>query len=79
MPSPAARSTTVHSFVGTDGREPLAGLVLGIDGNFCGTTSRGGSGVTNPAGTVFQMTPAGDETSLYTVDSSTREARRTRA
>jgi uncharacterized repeat protein (TIGR03803 family) len=60
--------TTIHSFAGTDGREPLAGLLLGGDTNFYGTTSRGGTGVTNPAGTVFRMTPAGDVTTLYTFD-----------
>jgi uncharacterized repeat protein (TIGR03803 family) len=59
--------TTVHSFVGTDGKEPLAGLVL-VGGSFYGTTSRAGTGVTNPAGTVFRMTPAGDVTTLYTFD-----------
>jgi uncharacterized repeat protein (TIGR03803 family) len=60
--------TTVHSFTGTDGREPIAGLILGGDESFYGTTSRGGTGVTNPAGTVFRMTPAGDVTTLYTFD-----------
>jgi uncharacterized repeat protein (TIGR03803 family) len=59
-----AAPTTVHAFNGTDGREPLAGLLLGADGHFYGTTSRGGTGVTNPAGTVFKMTAAGDVTTL---------------
>ena len=59
---------TVHAFNGTDGREPYAGLIVGTDGNFYGTTSRGGTGVTNPAGTVFKMTADGTVTTLYTFD-----------
>jgi len=63
-----AAPITVHAFTGTDGREPYAGLILGADGNFYGTTSRGGTGVTNPAGTVFKMTTDGTVTTLYTFD-----------
>jgi uncharacterized repeat protein (TIGR03803 family) len=63
-----AAPTTVHAFDGTDGREPFAGVILGADGNFYGTTSRGGTGVTNPAGTVFKMTADGTVTTLYTFD-----------
>ncbi len=56
--------TTLHSFGGggTDGSLPVAGLVLGTDGNFYGTTYNGGA---NDAGTVFQITPAGSLTTLY--------------
>ena len=35
--------TTLHSFSGPDGSAPRAALVLGRDGNFCGTTQNGGS------------------------------------
>ena len=40
----------------------LAGLVQGTDGNFYGTTSRGG---TNGFGTVFQITTNGMLTTLW--------------
>jgi len=45
-----------------DGAAPEAGLVLGRDGNFYGTTSRGWPTGT---GTVFKITPAGEMTTLY--------------
>jgi uncharacterized repeat protein (TIGR03803 family) len=65
-PSAAMTVTTVHAFTGTDGSHPMAGLFLGADGKFYGTTSQGGTGVTDPAGTVFRVAPNGDFTSLYT-------------
>jgi uncharacterized repeat protein (TIGR03803 family) len=63
-----AAPITVHAFNGTDGKTPYAGLILGTDGNFYGTTSVGGTGVTNPAGTVFKMTADGTVTTLLTFD-----------
>jgi uncharacterized repeat protein (TIGR03803 family) len=57
--------TTLYSFCisfCTDGQYPNR-LVLGIDGNFYGTTSRGGG---NNGGTVFKITPGGTLTTLYT-------------
>jgi uncharacterized repeat protein (TIGR03803 family) len=54
--------TTLHSFNGTDGSSPVAGLVEGIDGNFYGTTLSGGA---NGFGTVFKITPAGVLTTLH--------------
>jgi len=45
------------------GDGPYAGLIQGTDGNFYGTTSSGGS--TYTGGTVFQMTPSGTLTTLY--------------
>jgi uncharacterized repeat protein (TIGR03803 family) len=53
---------TIHSFSGTDGRNPKAGLVRGRDGNFYGTTSTGGA---HYMGTVFRMTPLGAVTTLH--------------
>ena len=66
----AAVLTTLYSFGSItnasgdllDGANPQAGLVQGSDGNFYGTTREGG---TNDFGTVFQITPNGALTSLY--------------
>ena len=46
--------TTLHTFVGTDGANPTAGLVADALGNLYGTTSQGGS---FGAGTVFKLAP----------------------
>jgi len=55
--------TTLASFDGTDGSQPLyMAPVQGIDGNFYGTTSEGGA---NGYGTVFKITPSGTLTTLY--------------
>ena len=57
--------TTVLSFTsnGTSNRgaQPVAGLIVGSDGNFYGTTSTGGAG---NFGTIFKLTPAGVLTTL---------------
>jgi uncharacterized repeat protein (TIGR03803 family) len=47
---------------GDDGDWPQAGLTQGTDGNFYGTTSIAGK---NGGGTLFQVTPAGSVTPLY--------------
>lgn len=60
----SGQETLVYIFQGqtvSDGQLPEAGLIQGVDGNFYGTTSEGGSGV---SGTVFKLTPAGVETVL---------------
>src|SRR6516162_10867543 len=44
------------------GIHPEAGLTLGPDGNFYGTTRDGGS---NDAGTIFRLTASGAFTSLF--------------
>jgi uncharacterized repeat protein (TIGR03803 family) len=46
----------------TDGSHPLGGLVLDSAGNLYGTTNSGGS---SNAGTVFEISAAGQETVLY--------------
>ncbi len=70
--SPSGTYTSLYSFVGNypynlDGDYPYAGLVLGTDGNFYGTTEGGG---TNGAGTIFRISPNGSETNLHSFGSS---------
>ena len=61
--------TTLYSFCAqprcADGWEPFAGLVLGNDGNFYGTTTGGG---TSNIGTFFKITPGGTLTTLYSFE-----------
>jgi uncharacterized repeat protein (TIGR03803 family) len=58
--------TTLYSFCPEtpciDGRYPAAGLAMGTDGNFYGTTRLGGL---NYQGTVFKITPGGKLTRLH--------------
>ena len=60
--------TTLYRFVGgSDGSEPLAGLIEDQSGNLFGTTDAGGGACRTKrgCGTVFMLTPAGTETVLY--------------
>ena len=61
--TPGGTFTLLHSFqnLSSDGSYPN-GLTLGNDGNFYGTTYRGGPSF---GGTVFQITPSGALTLLY--------------
>ena len=55
-------------FRNTNGAYPFGGLVRGQDGNFYGTTTWGGKGITAnfPGyGTVFKLTPDGTFTNIY--------------
>ena len=57
---------TLHSFDGSDGTNPVAGLVQATDGNFYGTTEGGGSLTCSAGcGTVFKMNAGGKLTTLY--------------
>ena len=62
--TPAGAEAVLHAF-GTahdDGTRPWANLVQARDGNFYGTTMKGG---TDDEGTVYRITPAGVETVLH--------------
>src|ERR1035441_10414158 len=61
--TPTGTLTTIYNFANTpDGANPDAGLVLGTDGKFYGTTYQGG---TSGLGTVFKITSLGTLTSLH--------------
>lgn len=63
--SAPAQLTTLASFDKLDGRDPgwpAAPFVQGTNGNFYGTTAAGGA---HDEGTVFEMTPAGKISTLY--------------
>jgi uncharacterized repeat protein (TIGR03803 family) len=64
--TPNGTLTTLYSFCSQsgcpDGAVPVAGLVQATDGNFYGTTDGGGA---YNYGTVFQITPNGTLTTLY--------------
>jgi len=61
---PDGTETILYSFKGkpSDGNFPYAGLFQGSDGNFYGTTEFGGE---NNLGVIFELTPDGVETILY--------------
>ncbi len=60
--------TTLHSFDGTDGANPYAGLIQATDRKLYGTTRLGG---TNNQGTIFQITLTGKLATLYSFCSQT--------
>ena len=64
--TPGGMLTTLHYFGATDGDGiyPAAGLVLGRDGAFYGTTQSGGAHYTDD-GTVFRITSEGTLTTLH--------------
>ena len=70
--SPTGVETNLHSFhYSVDGGYPYAGLVLGSDGNFYGTTSSGGTG---NFGTVFRITPSGVLTTIHSFTNTPGES-----
>lgn len=55
--------SVLHSFADNpDGSAPLAGVIQARDGNFYGITQQGG---VNGRGTVFKLTPAGEQAVLW--------------
>src|SRR5271170_7906045 len=59
---------TSFSFNGTNGSDPIAGLVQAANGDFYGVTTSGGA---NDVGTVFKFTPNGGLTTLYSFSTDT--------
>lgn len=62
--SPAQTFTSLASFNGSNGQGPISAPVQGIDGNFYGTTPRGGFNSKDSDGTVFKVTSVGVLTAL---------------
>ena len=66
--TPTGTLTTLYSFctqsgcADGDGENPIGGLVQATNGDFYGTTFNGGA---NDEGTVFEITPGGTLTTLY--------------
>jgi uncharacterized repeat protein (TIGR03803 family) len=64
--TPAGKLTTLYNFCSlsycADGAAPFGPLVQGTDGNLYGTSS----GANVNTGTIFEITPAGELTTLYT-------------
>ena len=71
--SPSGALTVLKAFTGagaggTDGSFPFAGLTLGSDGNFYGTTNGGGA---HGPGTAFRISPTGAHEVLHSFDQPT--------
>jgi len=69
--TPAGKLTTLYSFCPggnggncADGRNPSGGLIRAANGNSYGTTNEGGANGF-AGGTIFEITPAGKLTTLY--------------
>jgi len=61
---PSGNETVLHNFTGgSDGVDPVGGLLLDAAGNLYGTTAQGG---TYNCGILFKLTPAGTETIVHT-------------
>jgi uncharacterized repeat protein (TIGR03803 family) len=73
--TPAGKLTVLYSFCSqpscADGGQPQTAVVLGADGNFYGSTIRGGANQADSCqlgpgcGTIFRITPAGKLTTIY--------------
>jgi len=75
VPLLAQTETVLYSFgsQSRDGAYPLAGLIMDAKGNLYGTTLYGGA---YSGGTVFELTPAGAETVLYSLWRRSRDGHR---
>jgi uncharacterized repeat protein (TIGR03803 family) len=67
--TPSGTLNVLHSFTGSDGGEPFAGLIADAAGNLYGTTYSGGApmscNITIGCGTVFQLDTSGTLTVLH--------------
>jgi len=70
--TPSGTVTTLASLDQASGFDPLSPLIQAADGNFYGTTSRGGANYPG-FGTVFQVTPTGTLTVLHSFDGTDGE------
>src|SRR5262249_5437990 len=69
----SGKETVLHSFTGgSDGKNPMAGMVLDSFGNLYGTTFAGGP---QGHGVIFKLDPAGNETTVYTFPKKSGGAR----
>lgn len=59
---PDGTTAVLATFAGADGAYPESDLIQATDGNFYGTTIRGGAA---DVGTIFRVTPGGARTILY--------------
>jgi len=66
----SGNESVVYSFgtAANDGQNPTGGLIRGSDGNFYGTTERGGA---TYDGVVYELSPSGTETVIYTFQGGT--------
>ena len=56
--------TILHNFAGSDGDEPVAGVVIDKAGNLYGTTSVGGP---SDCGVVYKLAPGKDDHWTYSI------------
>jgi uncharacterized repeat protein (TIGR03803 family) len=68
--TPSGKLKVIHNFHRAFGGQPLSPLVQGSDGNFYGTTSRGGT-KNKDNGVIFKVTADGKFTVLHNVNGTT--------
>jgi len=73
--TPGGNEKVLYSFCSqtncADGNTPVSGLTLRPDGHFLGTTPFNGSGIGQGSGTIFDISPTGGLTTLYSFTGGT--------